>query len=201
VFHLIYNHTHRYDHFMTTANLKITDFETCLHTCLDRDCTNPTTGCLLWKKNAAIRRHGCAAAKHPKCDDTCPGNEWLVHKYSADSSRAPTEEEWQAFILQNDDEEPFMTIVAPPVNVYGDACFKILFVADPNLVLHSKAAAKNDLAYLQTTISNDEYTAVSELDGCVHLISRAGSRVKVIIQEWVRQHRIRSDYTSDTRHI
>lgn len=62
--------------------------------------------------------------------------------------------------------------------------FKVLFIPDPTLSLTNRSAALNDLAYVRATITDDEWTVVSDLAG-VHVLKQTGSKVKVLMQEWV----------------
>jgi hypothetical protein len=62
--------------------------------------------------------------------------------------------------------------------------FKVLFIPDPTLSLANRSAALNDLAYIRTTITDDEFAFVSDLTG-VHVLKQTGFTMKVLMQEWV----------------
>jgi hypothetical protein len=64
--------------------------------------------------------------------------------------------------------------------------FKILFISDPTTQIPNKTAANNDLAYVNTTITPEQYNFVGNLQGFVHVLKTTNSHVSVCMQEWVR---------------
>ena len=81
--------------------------------------------------------------------------------------------------------------------------FDIIFIPDPRLQLVNKQKAMNDLAFIQMTITDQEYNMVKHLEGSMHSMgvvaghpgsntltmrSKAGQgppKYRVCMQEWV----------------
>jgi hypothetical protein len=198
-------------------------YEVCVHECVQSGCVSPKTQTLLWKREGhACRRHACLASMHPKCSEyqNCPGAQYLGFNTHAQAARPPTEIEltlvkdipilltpgsaMQSDQLDNKDDIRsnfsvsfnFMNVQQPQIRP-----FDIIFIPDPTLELNNKSKAANDLAFIQTTLSEYEYNAVKHLEGSVHALSagatctwsvptsrsKARGSYKVCVQEWVSQ--------------
>jgi hypothetical protein len=70
--------------------------------------------------------------------------------------------------------------------------FNIIYVPDPTRA-SSLSRADNDLAFIKTEISDDEYKALKHLEGVIHLVNRRKTgllerRCIVQMQEWVSRN-------------
>ena len=69
-------------------------------------------------------------------------------------------------------------------------CFRVLYVPDPTRSLSEKQA-RNDLAFVKTTISDEELNAIRQLTGSVHFLSKNASITtpnSILVQEWVSRY-------------
>jgi len=72
-----------------------------------------------------------------------------------------------------------------------DRQFKIIYIPDAAMRIHSREKAQNDLGFIPTTLSESEYEPLKHLIGSIHVISKCKSRhsnivsFKVVMQEWV----------------
>jgi hypothetical protein len=190
-------------------------YELCTHICPGRRCDSPTTRCLLWKKEGnSCRRHAGSARQHPKCVSSgiCPQSVCLGRDIRENWQGVRNATAAELDLLPPDTpssdsemeppsdcemEPPSGCEMEPPTTLHKDEgrtttlrdnedrIFKILFILDPTTRIASKAAAVNDLAFVTTTISEDELDTISHLDGYVHIIKSYKSRYSVCIQEWV----------------
>jgi hypothetical protein len=184
-------------------------YEVCVHTCIPGGCINPTTKTILWRNEGhACRRHACNSKAHISCGNEgdentadCPGYKFLGQSgHPKDGTREPTEDE---LTLVND-----MPVLVYPTRVIkeeeldGDAFkypaqastvrpFNIVFIPDPSLE-SNKELALADLAFVQTTVSVNEWKSMEHLKGSIHHIlnlktdkNRKRPEHKVCMQEWV----------------
>jgi hypothetical protein len=72
-----------------------------------------------------------------------------------------------------------------------DRSFKMIYIPDAAMRIHSREKAQNDLGFIPTVLSKSEYEPVKHLLGSIHVISKFKARrsntasFKVIMQEWV----------------
>jgi len=72
-----------------------------------------------------------------------------------------------------------------------DRRFKILYIPDAAIRIHSKEKAQNDLGFIPATLSETKYKPLRHLTGSIHVISRCRTghsnivSFKVVMQEWV----------------
>jgi hypothetical protein len=190
---------------------RIGNYAVCSHTCVTSGCWNGTTKSNLWNRNGAIFRHACAHKPHPDCSEECPAYDFLGTGSNPDAVRRLTEDEYEEFLQQladdvsmDVDEEPprfdspvlTTTQNAEITYLLGGARsnhpvtqflrpLEIIFIPDATLAIKQKSAALNDLAFVRAQISDDEFSAVKDLVGSVHFISKNKDRYNVIMQEWV----------------
>lgn len=176
-------------------------YEVCAHICPGRECISPITRSILWRKEGnSCQRHCSSTQKHPECltSGVCPQSSCIGRKFilNAAGVREPTDAELATLAalsipLQSRSGTPMSTsdtnisssfVFTMPLR---NRVFNIIFILDPTTFIASKAAACNDLAFVTTTISNDEFQTVSHLNGYVHPLKRTLQNQTVCIQEWV----------------
>lgn len=184
-------------------------YEVCVHTCVPGGCVNPTTKTILWRKEGhACRKHACVNNVHPACGNEdneqtseCPGYSVLGRlSNQKDGVREPTKDE---LTLENDipvmtfpmraikEEEPGGEVFKYPAQASTIRPFNVIFIPDPSLT-SNKERALADLAFVQTTVSADEWKSMEHLKGSIHHIlnlktdkNRKKPEHKVCMQEWV----------------
>jgi hypothetical protein len=173
-------------------------YEVCRHICPGRNCISIQTQTILWKKEgSSCQRHCASATKHPNCiaSGICPLSICIGRKGAENSMGVRTATEEELALLPSTasntpdptsdvemEDTPMSTITQ---SVRNDPVFHIIFVLDPTTRITSKAAATNDLAFVNVTVSQDEYDSVSHLDGYIHNIKAHKTRYFVCMQEWV----------------
>jgi hypothetical protein len=194
-------------------------YEICVHTCTQELCISRKTNTILWNKEGhAVRKHACSARKHPDCGEgvyaDCPGWQYIGKKQTRAGGRDATNAEVSLHLgipytlgeevpqveLEEDVVTQF-TVDHTPIMAAGpstgdsrmavDRRFKILYIPDAAMRIHSKEKAQNDLGFIPATLSEAEYEPLKNLIGSIHVISRCRTgrsnivSFKVVMQEWV----------------
>jgi len=195
-------------------------YEMCVHTCPERDCISRKTHKILWlKEGHAVRKHACSRIKHPRCGDgkyaDCSGWQCLNNKPSSAGGRDATNEELSLYLGIEIGPHAFkeesmevedgvvdrFTIDFTPTMAPGPSTsnprvevhrrFKIAYIPDAAMRIHSKEKAQNDLGFIPAILSESEYEPLKNLVGSIHVISKCKARhsdivsFKVVMQEWV----------------
>ena len=69
--------------------------------------------------------------------------------------------------------------------------FKIIYIPDAAMRIHSREMAQNDLGFIPAILSKSEYEHLKHLIGSIHVISKRKAThsnivsFKVVMQEWV----------------
>lgn len=93
----------------------------------------------------------------------------------------------------NNEDVDFDDTAIPDTSVPMSRTFRLIYVPDPTRAL-TQERAKNDLAFLKTTLTEDEWNKVKHLTNSVHLLQWKGDigdnnkSCTVLMQEWVSQY-------------
>lgn len=90
----------------------------------------------------------------------------------------------------NEDDMDVDNEILPQFSMHSKRIFRLVYIPDPTRAV-TQERAKNDLAYLKTSITESEWNSIKGLEGSVHFLKRRADNndgVKictVLMQEWV----------------